>query len=186
MSLPPHSYDPRRVFRISCPTLPFVKHRRTVGVYLAGVLFASAFWIFIDAAVLSAHAKPPPDSPYDTVPVHVTFLDWVPGIFSIIGLITVNLINKDRLTGEGDYSGDSLVWRARLVLFLGFAMMAGGLAGSVCILVLKYIIHHYEERFTYYGYASVAENICLMLSASVLWLAQNTPQDSEYNYQLTI
>ena len=49
-----------------------------------------------------------------------------------MGLITVNLINKDRLTGEGDFGGDSnIMWRARLVLFLGFAMMAGGLAGSV-------------------------------------------------------
>ncbi len=63
--------------------------------------------------------------------MHVTFLDWIPGMFSIIGLITVNLINKERLTGEGGFGGDNLVWRARLVLFLGFAMMAGGLAGSV-------------------------------------------------------
>ncbi len=146
MSLPPHDFDPRRVFRISCPTLPFAKHRRTVGIYLAGVpgqshllvpislilaQFAAAFWIFVDAAVLSAHARPAQDAPHDTVPVHVSFLDWIPGILSILGLITVNLINKDRLTGEGSYGGDSLVWRARLVLFLGFAMMAGGLAGSV-------------------------------------------------------
>ena len=82
----------------------------------------------------SAHAKPPPDAPYDTIPVHVTFLDWIPGIFSILGMIIINLIDKDRLTGEGAFggAGDSrAVWRARLVLFLGFAMMAGGLAGSV-------------------------------------------------------
>jgi hypothetical protein len=38
MSLPHHPYDPRRVFVVSCPSLPFIKHRRTVGVYLAGVL----------------------------------------------------------------------------------------------------------------------------------------------------
>jgi len=187
MSLPAHSYDPRRVFRISLPKLPYIKHKRTVGVYLSGILFASAFWVFVDAAVQSAHAKPPPNAPYDEVPVHVTLLDWVPGMLSIIGFVTVNLINKERLTGEGEFGGDStIIWRARLVLFLGFAMMAGGLAGSVCVLVLKYIIHNYDQRFNYYGYANVTENICLLLSASVLWLAQNAPQNSEYDYQLAI
>ena len=55
-----------------------------------------------------------------------------------------------------------------------------------CVLVLKYIIQQYPERFNYYGYANVAQNIALMLSAIVLWLAQNSSNDDEYNYQLTI
>jgi hypothetical protein len=41
MSLPRASYDPRRVCLNPCPesfSLPFGKHRRTVGVYLAGAL----------------------------------------------------------------------------------------------------------------------------------------------------
>lgn len=52
------------------------------------------------------------------------------------------------------------------------------------ILVLKYILQHYEERFIYYGYANVAQNIALMLSAIVLWLAQHT--SAEYEYNLTL
>lgn len=36
----------------------------------------------IDAATISKHATPPPDSPYDTVPVHITFVDWIPGLCS--------------------------------------------------------------------------------------------------------
>lgn len=88
--------------------------------------------MFFDAAVLSAHAQPPPDAPYDTVPVHVAFVDWLPGILSIFGLLIVNLIDKERLIGDGGAFGDGgLVWRARLFLFMGFALMAGGLAGSV-------------------------------------------------------
>ncbi|KZS96435.1 UPF0220-domain-containing protein [Sistotremastrum niveocremeum HHB9708] len=189
MSLPRASYDPRRVFLISCPSIPFYRHRRTIGVYLSGALFAIANWVFLDAAIYSAHAQPPPDAPYDTVPVHVTFLDWLPGIISMIGLLVVNLIDKDRLTGEGAFggSGDSrAVWRARVILFLGFAMMAGGLAGSVCVLVLKYIIQEYPEQYNFYGIAAVVQNVSLMLSAVVLWLAQNASEDDEYNYQLTI
>lgn len=62
----------------------------------------------------------------------MTFVDWLPGVFSIFGLLIVNLIDKERLVGDGGSFGEgSLVWRARLILFMGFALMAGGLAGSV-------------------------------------------------------
>jgi hypothetical protein len=94
--------------------------------------FALAHWLFWDAAILSAHAHPPADAPHDTVPVHVAFLDWIPGICSTLGLLVVNIIDKERLVGEGAFGQDpSVVWRARLFLFVGFALMAGGLAGSV-------------------------------------------------------
>lgn len=43
----------------------------------------------------------------------------------------INLIDKNRLQGEAySYSGTGLIWKARLFLFLGFALIAGGLAGS--------------------------------------------------------
>jgi len=88
--------------------------------------------MFWDAAVVSSHAKPPADAPNDAIPVHVTFLDWTTGICSTLGLLVVNLINKEHLLSEGGYSQDqAIVWRARLFLFIGFAFMAGGLAGSV-------------------------------------------------------
>jgi len=85
--------------------------------------------------------------------------------------------------------------------------MAGGLAGSIVrlifaglcgmligqcvpsgrlqsVLVLKYIIPAYEPRFVYYGLANVCQNVSLMLSAVVLWLAQHAQSDYEYNLQL--
>lgn len=104
------------------------------------------------------------------------------------------------------------VWRARIVLFFAFALMAGGLAGSVVVLVLKYILNEYADRYLYYGYASVVQvslpcrqgchgfvrcawlrnvadinilqNVALMLSAIVLWLA--TQSSNEYEYSLTL
>ena len=71
----------------------------------------------------------PPGGPYDEVPVHVTFLDWLPGLITTLGMLVVNLIDKGTLAGDGADARD--VWRARLVLFVGFALMAGGVAGSV-------------------------------------------------------
>ncbi|CAE6411470.1 unnamed protein product [Rhizoctonia solani] len=184
MSLPHSQYDPRRVCIIPFPTLPFLKHKRALGVYTAGALFAFAHWVFLDACILSSHARPPADSPHDIVPLHVTFLDWIPGICSTLGMLVVNLVNKEQLLGEGFASGDAYVRRARIILFVGFALMAGGLAGSVVVLVLKYILAEYGEGYNYYGYANVVQNVAIMLSAVVLWLAQNS--QSEYEYNLTL
>ncbi len=128
-------------------------------------------------------------------PVHVSFVDWIPGILSLLGYIVVNLIDKDRIKGEESYADSRAVWRARLFLFIGFALMAGGLAGSVVrkvitvfpgllidldydlrtqtVLVLKYIVPRFPDQFVYYGYANVAQNVAVMLSAIVLWIAQS-------------
>lgn len=49
-------------------------------------------------------------------------------------MLIVNSINKEQLRDDGSSFGGGLsstAWRARLILFLGFALMAGGLAGSV-------------------------------------------------------
>lgn len=187
-SLPRADYDPRRVCLNPFPAFAWLstKYRRIVGVYAAGALFALANWAFWDAAILSAHTRMPWDGEGEppNPPVHVTFLDWLPGICSLVGYLIINLIDKDRVRGE-DFSGESTaVWRARLFLFIGFAFMALGLAGSITVLVLKYIISAYSEQFKYYGYANVSQNTLFMLSAIVLWLAQSGPSEYEYNLAL--
>jgi hypothetical protein len=93
--------------------------------------FALANWTFIDAAVLSAHAHSPWGDPDSEPPVHVTFVDWIPGICSFLGYLVINIIDKDRVRGEEGFGDSRAVWSARLILFIGFALMAGGLAGSV-------------------------------------------------------
>ncbi|TFK46472.1 UPF0220-domain-containing protein [Heliocybe sulcata] len=177
MSLPRGNYDPRRVCVNPFPNLSLDKHKRAIGVYVAGALFALASWQFWDAAILSRHTPDPE--------VHVTFVDWVPGICSVLGFIIVNLIDKDRIKGEDSFSGEGgAVWRARLFLFIGFAFMAGGLAGSIALHVLKYYLQEFPEQFLYYGYANMSQNVCFMLSAVILWLAQSS--SSEYEYNLTL
>lgn len=185
MSLPRANYDPRRVCLNPFPEFTLGKHKRTIGVYLAGALFAIANWAFLDAAILSAHSKNPWGQPgNEDPPVHVTFVDWIPGICSLLGYLVINLIDKDRIRGDEGFGDSRAVWRARLFLFIGFALMAGGLAGSVTVLILKYVLNNYPEQFTYYGYANVSQSVLMMLSAIVLWIGQNT--SSEYEYNLTL
>jgi hypothetical protein len=90
-----------------------------------------------------------------------------------------------------------------VILFVGFAFMAGGLAGSVTVLVLKYLVHHYPFPTLGFGVSNVVANGLIMLryvslrvyrvsfggdvdgSSVVLWIAQNVAED-EYAYNLQI
>ncbi|THH00446.1 hypothetical protein EW026_g2097 [Hermanssonia centrifuga] len=130
------------------------------------------------------HAHSPYDEPQLPPPVHVTFVDWIPGFCTLLGMIVVNMIDKDRVRGDEGFGDSRAVWRARLFLFIGFALMAGGLAGSVTVHVLKYYLHAYQEQYLYYGYANISQNVALMLSAVVLWISQSV--GSEYEYNLSI
>ncbi|SCV70906.1 BQ2448_3668 [Microbotryum intermedium] len=223
-SVPMRRHDPRRVCLVSLPKVALGPRKREYLVYFSGALvstvwFAFGWWCFLDAAILSSHATPLADpGSYDPVPVHVSFADWTPGICSTLGMIIVNLINKEHLLNdegewEGGLLGGGVAWRARLFLFVGFALMAGGLAGSVTVLVIKYVIPPYPSNFgVEWGVANVLQSstssmvsicfrpaqvfpelttspheivaVCIMFSAVVLWTAQNADNDYEYNLQL--
>ena len=82
--------------------------------------FSIGFFFFIDAATYS-------HSPLNGSDEHITFIDWIPGICSALGMLVINSIEKTRLSADTfSYSGSGVAWKARLVLFLGFALMAGG------------------------------------------------------------
>lgn len=134
-------------------------------------------------------------------PVHVTFIDWIPGICSALGMLVINSIDKSRLSADSfSYSGNGVAWKARLVLFLGFALLAGGLAGSVVVLVMKYIVPDYAWPTIWMGVGNVVGNALVMLryvdngtrrrlgltprSSAVLWIAQN--MEDEYTYNLAL
>lgn len=181
-------YDPRRVCLIPLPSLPswLTSSKRTFGIYASGALFALGWWMFLDAVILSSISnRPPPNGdgtdqpqPWDPPVVVTTFADWIPGLCGTLGMIVVNLIDKSLLAeaglggaifggggggGGGGFAGDATMWRAKLFLFIGFALMAGGLAGSVTVLVVKYLVPGYPE---YYGVANVAQvrSLSILLS----------------------
>jgi len=184
MSLPSR-YDVTNVCNFPFD-IPQMKNKGAVAIYAAGAIFAVANWFFLDAAILSAHTKPPKDAPYDVV-IRVSFVDWIPGICSILGLLIVNLVNKAHLRGEESSFGvgeSNVAWKARVFLFMGFAFMAGGLAGSVTVLVLKYILSYYPE-YHYFGIANVIQNAGIMFTSIVLWWSAHLGGD-EYDYQLTL
>lgn len=80
-------------------------------------------------------------SPKNGSTTHIAFTDWLPLIFSSLGMLIINSVEKQRLSSDSwSYSGSGVAWKARVVLFLGFAALAGGMAGGVTVFVLKFIV----------------------------------------------
>ncbi|KAJ7920900.1 hypothetical protein B0H13DRAFT_1604997, partial [Mycena leptocephala] len=182
------NYDPRHV---CFNPFPDIDIGNTGGIYLAGslicLIFAPAALLFLDACILLAHANALWG--HTISPLACTSPSRrLPGLYSLLDFLIINLINnKDRVCGDKTAFGDApAMWHARLFLFIEFALMAGGMAGSVIrtLLLFKYIIPAHVERFKYYGYASISQDLALMLSVVILWTAQN--QSGEYEYYLTI
>ncbi|CAG8617554.1 9261_t:CDS:2, partial [Dentiscutata erythropus] len=160
-----YSYeDNRRICLFPFPSFTqFIEKKRDLGVYVSGCLFALGWWFFIDAVVLSST-----DNDGQAV---IGFEDWMCGISSTLGMLIVNSIDKARLTTDSFY-GNNAATKARFLLFVGFALMAGGLAGSVTILILKHIVPEVGPNL-YFGVEEVVQNVAIMLSSVVLWIAQN-------------
>ena len=119
-------------------------------------------------------------------------------------MLIINSIEKTRLSADSfSYSGSGVAWKARVVLFLGFASLAGGMAGGVTVLVLKYVVAQASWPTLYMGIANVVGNGLVMLrwvipsllskrghmlmfgcSSVVLWISQN--MEDEYSYNLAL
>ena len=79
-------------------------------------------------------------------------------------MLIINSIEKTRLSADSfSYSGSGVAWKARVVLFLGFANLAGGMAGGVTVLVLKYMVPGILLPALYMGIANVVANGLVML-----------------------
>lgn len=107
----------------------------------------------LDAAVWSK-------SPLNGSKVHVRFIDWLPLMFSSLGMLIINSVEKQRLSADSfSYSGSGVAWKARVVLFLGFAALAGGMAGGVVVFVLKYVVPNVHMPALGMGIENVVSNV---------------------------
>ncbi|KAG0098517.1 hypothetical protein BGZ93_011269 [Podila epicladia] len=181
----------KRICLFPMPRIPRLGPKaRDAGVYISGALFALGWWFFIDAVIYSKNWGWKIDQ--GVKKVSVEFVDWVPGICSTIGMLIINLIDKAALRGDSfsfsSESGTSVAWKARVFLFIGFAFMAGGLAGSISVLCIKYLLQGYGDPFDFWGICNVVQNAAIMTRqvefAAILWVAQNT--ESEYQYSFAI
>ncbi|KAJ2776493.1 Vacuolar protein sorting-associated protein 68 [Coemansia javaensis] len=170
-----------RVFIWNCP-LPRVpsawrEQLHDGGTYVAGALFTIGWWFFIDGLVM---ARTRADSP-----VKFGFEDWIPGVLCTLGMMITTSIDLSLLREDGfGYGGSSLAGKAKLTLFIGIALLAGGLAGSVTILTIKYIVPQVDAAVLYIGFTNVIQTAAILLSSIALWLVHNSDYDNQYNFVL--
>ncbi|ODV85193.1 hypothetical protein CANARDRAFT_7842 [[Candida] arabinofermentans NRRL YB-2248] len=169
-----------RLFRFPVFKLPTSQALKSVAIYLAGALYSLGFWSMIDAAIYSKTVN--------ASIVHVTFVDWIPFVCSTMGMIIVNSIDKSQLIqSDGGFSGmgGGMMWQARIVLFVGFSLLAIGISGAFLVLILKFLIKGFNEMPTLgMGLENVGANLSVMFSCIVLWVVQNMEDD--YNYSLAL
>lgn len=173
--------DAPRVFRFGNLRFPNSAKLRSIGVYASGALYSIGFWFFMDAVIFSKTVN--------ALTVHVTFVDWIPAICLLLGMLVVNSVEKLRLLNDtlalSSFGGAGhAVWQARVVLFLGFALLAGGVAGSFVVLILKFLMKHYTYPTLGMGVANVVCNSCIMASTAILWAVQSV--EDEYLYLLSL
>ncbi|KAJ3145368.1 hypothetical protein HDU89_007122 [Geranomyces variabilis] len=145
----------------------FPSRTESVG-YIAGVLFAIGWWVFIDGAVYATSRTEPP------VPVPVAFVDWVPGILSTVALIIVNLIDREMLSAESDIGGGSVATKAQGCAFLGVSMALGSLGGAFAVMILKYTLHgRTAGDEAYFGFCISGQNALIFASSMILWFGRN-------------
>ncbi|KAK7456085.1 hypothetical protein Landi51_02329 [Colletotrichum acutatum] len=170
--------EEERLWKFSKPEWLNSAWARNFGVYGAGALFSIAFYVMLDSAVWSKSARNGSDT-------HVTFVDWLPLIFSSLGMLIINSVEKARLSADSfSYSGNGVAWKARVVLFLGFAALAGGMAGGVTVFVLKFVVQDVAMPALGMGIENVVANALVGLSSVVLWISQN--MEDEYSYNLAL
>lgn len=118
-----------------CPALPASSvPNGTRANDFSPTKFSVAFYVMLDSAVWSKSAR-------NGSNVHIKFVDWLPLLFSSLGMLIINSVEKQRLSADSfSYSGSGVAWKARVVLFLGFAALAGGMAGGVTVFVLKFVV----------------------------------------------
>ncbi|KAJ2744793.1 Vacuolar protein sorting-associated protein 68 [Coemansia sp. BCRC 34301] len=170
-----------RVFVWNCnlPRLPSAwrEQARDLGTYASGALFTLGWWVFIDGLVMSRTIA---DSP-----VKFGFEDWIPGLLCTLGMIITNSIDLTLLRDDGfGYSSGGLAGKAKLTLFIGIALLAGGVAGSVAILAIKYIVPQVDASVMYIGFTNVIQTLSLLLASIVLWFVHNSEHDNNYNFVL--
>lgn len=160
------------------PSLLSESHCSLTSCLSFSLQFSLAFYVLLDAAVWSKSQQNGSD-------VHVTFIDWLPLIFSSLGMLIINSVEKARLSADSfSYSGSGVAWKARVVLFLGFASLAGGMAGGVTVFVLKFVVPQVQWPALTMGVENVVANGLVGLSSVVLWLSQN--MEDEYSYNLAL
>ncbi|KAL0912346.1 hypothetical protein M5K25_018312 [Dendrobium thyrsiflorum] len=124
-----------------------------IGPGVAGAVFATGWWFWVDAVVCSA--------------VKVSFLHYLPGIFASLSAVMFNSVRKEDISYDY-YSpyGDS-EWRLKLWLFVAYVVSFASLAAGVGLLVQDALTDKGHSVWT--GVAGVLQCVFVLISGLIYW-----------------
>jgi len=149
--------------------------RETVLSYLSGVIFAIAWWLWIDAHAFSnAYERHDTSSP-------VTFGHYVPGIVSTFALVMINVVNWKDLGGfNWGVSEDSVQTRVRLWLFFSLVVGFGGVIAAIWSATDHWFNMVPKPDYEWPGIALILSNV-LIFGSAMLYRFNSSTEDTGYD-----
>ncbi|KAJ9459559.1 Transmembrane protein 50-like protein [Diplonema papillatum] len=130
----------------------------------AGVLFSVGWWWFIDGLIIANQGDH-----------HFTFVTWIPGLLSTLGLIGVNMLNPADLREDG-LGGDDEVTRAKVFFFISWLFIFGGLVAAVWICLSDY--SQESTSSNYPGVAIIMQTVVITFASVVFWMRRSGQDDT--------
>eukprot|EP00761_Pharyngomonas_kirbyi_P009460 gb/GECH01009476.1/.p1 GENE.gb/GECH01009476.1/~~gb/GECH01009476.1/.p1 ORF type:complete len:157 (+),score=32.58 gb/GECH01009476.1/:1-471(+) len=137
-----------------------VKFPPIILSYLAGILFITGWWLWIDAHI---------NEVYNRDQHFIQFKDYVPSILNTLALIVLNMCPPDRLSSDDDLLDGRHTIIARIWVFACFAVFFGSMAGATWIMGL-FVDHHSDAQWP--PGAVMLQNLMIFAGAILLWVAR--------------
>jgi len=140
-------------------------YKATITSYLAGLLFGGCWWLFVDAAIVSAAAPP-----------HYQWFMYCPGIIASLALIMINSVAWSEIGAGGDSIwGDSSDGQlARGFLFSSMIVAFSSVIWSIYLFATKWGTGNVSN--VYPGLALIIQTSGILM-ASFLYFFGRKPDD---------
>lgn len=131
--------------------------KRIICCAASGMLFAVGWWLVIDSAAFTKMTDEPQS---------LMFQFTLPNIFISVALVMLNAFKWEDLKGEGLSENNHS--RAKLCMFLGLFVAFSSVAGSVWVLIDKYVAASAIAASSYPGIALFLSTLLIFSSAMVM------------------
>eukprot|EP01087_Luapelamoeba_hula_P007189 TRINITY_DN1746_c1_g1_i1.p1 TRINITY_DN1746_c1_g1~~TRINITY_DN1746_c1_g1_i1.p1 ORF type:complete len:159 (-),score=23.47 TRINITY_DN1746_c1_g1_i1:200-676(-) len=144
--------------------------RHRFGSLLAGTLFAVAWLVWIDGAVIATHTDGYVNPPW------YAYIIGVCGtvVFILMNMVSLNHMHPFALMFAHDMSAKVRAW-----LFVSFALGFGVLAAAIFVCVDSY--GHEKGTKVWPGVALVVQNVLLLVSSVLFLFARKIDEEDDYS-----
>jgi len=149
---------------------------RDAAPYLAGIMFAGAWWIWIDAHVYTEvqlkkdQVHPPPT---------IVFYYYIPGIVGTLALIMTNLVDLDYMNPYSWAFDEGISTKVKVWLYASFALSFSSIGAALWVMAAVFLPPHYQGS-QWPGIAVMLQN-CIIFLASITLLSSRTQKMDEYD-----